>query len=283
MTEQAENCDNNLTNQKLSLSVPLADDTNPTSIDELPTELVAVIRMNDGNSNSKEQLHSKSHCKSDRLEHKVRCKEEELMGTKEVQGRTFLDQHFLEQKTEVNDALNKSKVQKSDLELGINKSKTEEAGLNDGLHQDEKIFPMVTEHKQALAAEEKGEPYVQVIDTTREKVISCLKADKDVLENSLYEVKEQARQLEVRNEQLIGENQDLIIGKENLQVEITRLRENKDNEKVLFDLKFENLNLRLAQLESNKQMAITQEKQVHKDAVDRLSKEMVSGTDSKYS
>jgi hypothetical protein len=36
-----------------------------------------------------------------------------------------------------------------------------------------------------------------------------LKADKDSLESALYEVQEQFRQLEVRKEQLEGENQEL--------------------------------------------------------------------------
>lgn len=70
--------------------------------------------------------------------------------------------------------------------------------------------------------QEKGELIVQVTDTEREnrhqsEVISSLKADKDSLESALYEVQEQARQLEVRKEQLEGENQELIIRKENLQ------------------------------------------------------------------
>lgn len=70
--------------------------------------------------------------------------------------------------------------------------------------------------------QEKGELIVQVTDTEREnrhqsEVISSLKADKDSLESALYEVQEQFRQLEVRKEQLEGENQELIIRKENLQ------------------------------------------------------------------
>lgn len=72
--------------------------------------------------------------------------------------------------------------------------------------------------------QEKGELIVQVTDTEREnrhqsEVISSLKADKDSLESALYEVQEQFRQLEVRKEQLEGENQELIIRKENLQCE----------------------------------------------------------------
>ncbi|XP_076086637.1 uncharacterized protein LOC143057256 isoform X1 [Mytilus galloprovincialis] len=126
--------------------------------------------------------------------------------------------------------------------------------------------------------QEKGELIVQVTDTEREnrhqsEVISSLKADKDSLESALYEVQEQARQLEVRKEQLEGENQELIIRKENLQSEINRLCKEKDADNEKFDFQREDLNRRLAQLERDMQMAITQEKQAHEDDVDRLSRE----------
>jgi len=49
------------------------------------------------------------------------------------------------------------------------------------------------------------------------QVIAGLRADKDALETALYEQQQVNSCLETRKEQLEGENQDLLIKKENLQ------------------------------------------------------------------
>ncbi len=48
------------------------------------------------------------------------------------------------------------------------------------------------------------------------EVIASLKSDKDTLETTLYETQQLNAQLENRKEQLEGENQELILKKENL-------------------------------------------------------------------
>lgn len=49
------------------------------------------------------------------------------------------------------------------------------------------------------------------------EVVASLKSDKDSLETNLYEAQQLCAQLENRKEQLEGENQELILKKENLQ------------------------------------------------------------------
>ena len=48
------------------------------------------------------------------------------------------------------------------------------------------------------------------------EVVASLKSDKDALETTLYEAQQLNAQLETRKEQLEGENQELILKKENL-------------------------------------------------------------------
>ena len=49
------------------------------------------------------------------------------------------------------------------------------------------------------------------------EMLSAYAADKDNLESALYESQQTVRELEVRRAQLEGENQELIVKKENLQ------------------------------------------------------------------
>jgi hypothetical protein len=63
---------------------------------------------------------------------------------------------------------------------------------------------------------------VQVTATEREnrqqsELISGLRSDKESLETNLYEVQQANAALDTRREQLEGENQELLIRKENLQ------------------------------------------------------------------
>lgn len=76
--------------------------------------------------------------------------------------------------------------------------------------------------EKELLTQENGELVVQVTATEREnrqqsEVIAALRTDKGSLESSLYESQQECSQLRGRREQLEGENQDLIIRKENLQ------------------------------------------------------------------
>ncbi len=48
-------------------------------------------------------------------------------------------------------------------------------------------------------------------------MIAAIKTDKEALETQLYETQQLSREVENRKEQLEGENQELIIRKENLQ------------------------------------------------------------------
>lgn len=48
------------------------------------------------------------------------------------------------------------------------------------------------------------------------EIIAAVKADKDALETQLYETQQLNASLESRKEQLEGENQELILKKENL-------------------------------------------------------------------
>ena len=69
---------------------------------------------------------------------------------------------------------------------------------------------------------EKGELVVQVTATERENrmqsdSISGLASEKEALEANLYESQQTVQVLEMRKAQLEGENQELIVRKENLQ------------------------------------------------------------------
>lgn len=124
------------------------------------------------------------------------------------------------------------------------------------------------------------------------------------MESALYESQQSESQLNVRKEQLEGENQELILRKENLQSkpplnilnisccilglclvlmfifhcisgEINRLIKEKEADLEKFERIKEDLQRRLAQLERDMSLAITQEKQAHEDDVERLVKERV--------
>jgi hypothetical protein len=58
--------------------------------------------------------------------------------------------------------------------------------------------------------------------------------------------------------------------------EIARLVKEKDSDLDKYDHSREELQKRLAQLERDMQMALTQEKQAHEDDVDRLMREKVT-------
>ena len=58
--------------------------------------------------------------------------------------------------------------------------------------------------------------------------------------------------------------------------EISRLCKEKDTDLDKYDHSREELQKRLAQLERDMQMALTQEKQAHEEDVDRLSREKVA-------
>lgn len=149
------------------------------------------------------------------------------------------------------------------------------------------------------------------------EVISSLRSEKDSLESALYESQQSESQLNVRKEQLEGENQELILRKENLQSkpplnilnisccinnkltylyvivtslglclvlmfifhcisgEINRLIKEKEADLEKFERIKEDLQRRLAQLEREMTLALTQEKQAHEDDVERLVKERV--------
>ena len=57
--------------------------------------------------------------------------------------------------------------------------------------------------------------------------------------------------------------------------EITRLVQEKEGDLEKYEHSREELQKRLAQLERDMQMALTQEKQAHEDDVDRMSREKV--------
>jgi rootletin len=68
---------------------------------------------------------------------------------------------------------------------------------------------------------DKGTLTVQLTACEREnrqqgELISALRSDKEGLESSLYESQQLSAQLESRKEQLEGENQQLLLKKENL-------------------------------------------------------------------
>jgi uncharacterized protein (DUF3084 family) len=74
--------------------------------------------------------------------------------------------------------------------------------------------------------------FLQVTGTEREnrqlsEQLAALQSDKDQLEGALYEAQQAVVQLEVRKAQLEGENQELIVRKENLQCEYC-LNKNKN-------------------------------------------------------
>lgn len=71
------------------------------------------------------------------------------------------------------------------------------------------------------------------------EVISSLRSEKDSLESALYESQQSEQQLTVRKEQLEGENQELILRKENLQSKLPLLR--LINPLFIHSLKFLNI------------------------------------------
>ncbi|RUS79746.1 hypothetical protein EGW08_012491, partial [Elysia chlorotica] len=135
----------------------------------------------------------------------------------------------------------------------------------------------ISKEKEALT-NEKGELVVQVTACEREnrqqsEMISAYAADKDSLESALYEAQQMVRELEVKRAQLEGENQELIVKKENLQSEIVRLEQEKATDFERFEYAKESLNQRLHQLDRDSQLALSQEKQAHEEDVERLSQE----------
>ena len=78
----------------------------------------------------------------------------------------------------------------------------------------------IAKEKEELT-KDKGTLTVQLTASEREnrqqsEVIAALRSDKEGLESSLYESQQLSSQLETRKEQLEGENQELLLKKENL-------------------------------------------------------------------
>ena len=74
---------------------------------------------------------------------------------------------------------------------------------------------------------------------------ASLKSDKESLETALYEMQQTAGKLEVRKEQLEGENQELKLAKEALVVDIARVKKEKEIEEAKLNREKEGLEQRL--------------------------------------
>lgn len=89
------------------------------------------------------------------------------------------------------------------------------------LERNQAAYDRIVKEKEILMTD-KGELVVQVTATEREnrmqsESVASLTSEKDQLEAALYEAQQSVQMLEVRKSQLEGENQELIVRKENLQ------------------------------------------------------------------
>ena len=108
------------------------------------------------------------------------------------------------------------------------------------------------------------------------EIIAAVKTDKDALETHLYETQQISAALDNRKEQLEGENQELILKKENLIAEVQRTRKEMEIEIEKLERQKENIGQKLAQTEKDLQLALKQEQQAHEEDIDRLTKEKVN-------
>ena len=96
---------------------------------------------------------------------------------------------------------------------------------------------------------------------------------KESLESNLYEVQNAVGQLDVRKEQLEGENQELLLRKEHLQGEVQRLHAELNCETEKSARSRDQLQQRLAQLEQEKETSLRQYRQNHDDDIERMTRE----------
>ena len=89
----------------------------------------------------------------------------------------------------------------------------------------------------------------------------------------MYEAQTLISQLDVKREQLEGENQELLLRKEQLQSEIQRLHSELNNEIEKSARTRDQLQQRLVQIEQDKDLALRQHHQAHEDDVERMTRE----------
>lgn len=104
-------------------------------------------------------------------------------------------------------------------------------------------------------------------------VIASQKSEKEQLESGLYEAQQLIEQLDTRKCQLEGENQELLIRKEQLGAEMIKMRKEFDIEAEKLARQRDQVSARLLQTEKDLKLALQQEQEAHQDDLDRLTRE----------
>ncbi|CAF3320875.1 unnamed protein product [Rotaria socialis] len=147
-----------------------------------------------------------------------------------------------------------------------------------------KDIERLSEHNARLNKEkeeltkERGNLVVDLTGTERDNqtlnsTIGALRAEKEALETNLYEAQNIIGQLEVKKGQLEGENQELLLRKEQLQGEIQRLHAELNVEVEKSARQRDQLHQRLTQVERDKELIIQQHHQAHEDDIERMTRE----------
>ncbi|CAF4083580.1 unnamed protein product [Rotaria magnacalcarata] len=156
--------------------------------------------------------------------------------------------------------------------------------LAEDLIASKKDIERLSEHNARLNKEkeeltkERGNLVVDLTGTERDNqtlnsTISALRAEKEALETNLYEAQNMIGQLEVKKGQLEGENQELLLRKEQLQGEIQRLHAELNVEIEKSARQRDQLHQRLTQVERDKELIILQHHQAHEDDIERMTRE----------
>ncbi len=104
-------------------------------------------------------------------------------------------------------------------------------------------------------------------------VIASQKSEKEQLESGLYEAQQLIEQLDTRKSQLEGENQELLIRKEQQAGEIMKMRKEFDIEAEKLARQRDQVAARLTQTEKDLKLSLQQEQEAHQDDLDRLTRE----------
>lgn len=135
----------------------------------------------------------------------------------------------------------------------------------------------LTNEKENLM-KEKGNLIVQLTAAERDnrqqaELIAGLKGDKENLETALYETQQLAAQLESRKEQLEGENQELLLRKEQLGVDVARVRKEMEVEVEKLERAKDALNAKILDNERQFEVKLKANNENHNEDMERAAME----------
>ncbi|XP_069775013.1 rootletin-like isoform X7 [Narcine bancroftii] len=177
---------------------------------------------------------------------------------------------FQQEKGELQEQLGQATRQKNSVNQELVQAQHEIERQNEALLRVAKEKEELTRLKASLE--------VQLTSSERENRVlvdegASLRSEKEALETALFDTRQWLTVLETQKEQAEGENQTLLLAKETLQAERSRIRKEMEVELSKMEHNKEFLTQKLSQAEHETRVALKNEQTAHEEDVDRLHRE----------